>query len=143
MIKNSLIENQEKIIETIQKAGENGTKSEHLEQDAKDTIIKEQQLIVCALKRELVNAQGLTEDVKKKFDKKLEVFMKESDRTILQKEEKLAATLIELDKSDTFLRNCREEVDNLKRNYEEANNHEINEIKHQLGLGEQASDNGS
>ena len=101
--KNSLIENQEKIIETIQKAGESGTKSEDLEQVAKDTIIKEQQLIVGALKSELVNAQGLTEDVKKKFDKKLEVFMKESDRTVLQKEEKLAATLIELDKSDTLL----------------------------------------
>ena len=99
--KNSLIENQEKIIETIQKAGANGTNSEDLEQVAKDTIIKEQQLVVGALKSELVNAQGSTEDVKKKFDKKFEVFMKESDRTVLQKEEKLAATLIELDKSDT------------------------------------------
>ena len=90
-------------------------KSEHLEQVANDTIIKEQQLVVGALKSELVNAQGIAEDVKKKFDKKLEVFMKESDRTVLQKEEKLAATLIELDKSDTLLRNCREEVGQFKK----------------------------
>ena len=40
--KDCLIENQEKIIETIQKAGTNGTTSEDLEQDAKDTIFKEQ-----------------------------------------------------------------------------------------------------
>ena len=39
----------------------------------------------------------------------------------------------------TLLRNCREEVDNLKRNYAEANNHEINELKQQLGLAEQVS----
>ena len=59
--------------------GENGTKSE--EQVAKDTIIKKHQLVVGDLKSELVNAQGLAEDVKKKFDKKLEVFMKEQGRS--------------------------------------------------------------
>ena len=65
--------------------------------------------------------------------------MKESDCKVLQKEEKLAATLIELDKSDTHLRNCREEVDNLRRNSVDANNHEIKGLNHQLGLAEQVN----
>ena len=46
--------------------------------------------------------------------------MKESDRKVLQKGEELAVTLIELDKSDTHLRNCREEVDNLRKNSVDA-----------------------
>ena len=64
--------------------------------------------------------------------------MKENDRKVLQKEEKLAATL-ELDKSNTHLRNCREEVDNLRRNSVDANNHDIKGLKRQLGLAEQVS----
>ena len=38
-----------------------------------------------------------------------------------------------------FFEIAGKKLDNLKRNYEEANNHEINELKQQLGLAEQVS----